>query len=173
MKPAMNPDLGHVLLFTGGDPIAALVKWQSRSEYSHAALLLPGGARVIESYPFYGVRSRELTAKDWEKVHAYAVPGMTGEQWCVAVAFAEAQLGNGYDWRNVLRFVSRLPATENNRWFCSELVFADLEYSYRKVLEMEAEYVDPGHLPTSPLLRRDVQFERLMAEALAAEDGED
>jgi hypothetical protein len=172
MKNNTNEPVGYVLLFTGGDPIAAIVKWQSRSEYSHAALLIPGTTTVIESYPFYGVRKRELTAKDWERVHAFAVPGMTVRQWNDARTYAELQLGKGYDWRNVLRFVSRLPARENDRWFCSELVFGVLERSYRRVLQMAAEYVDPGHLPTSPLLQRDVTFERVMAEALQPEHAE-
>jgi len=170
MNAETNKPVGYVLLFTGGDPIAMLVKWQSRSMYSHAAMLIPGTTTVIESYPFYGVRKRVLTARDWERVHAYAVPGMTPRQWAAARQWAELQLGKWYDWRNVLRFVSRLPGRVNDRWFCSELVFAALERSYRRVLQTAAEYVDPGHLPTSPLLQRDVTFERLMAEALTTEE---
>lgn len=164
------PDnLGFVLLFTGGDPIAAVVKWQSRSRYSHAALLIPGTCTVIESYPFHGVRKRRLTAKDWEQVHAYAVTGMTAAQWVAAVQFAESQVGKGYDWRNVFRFVDRVPARENDRWFCSELVFAAVAKAFRRLLQMQAEYVSPGHLPTSPLTVRDEVFERMMLEALTLE----
>lgn len=162
---------GRVLLFTGGDPIAAIVKWQSRSHYSHAALLIPGTNTVIESYPFKGVRKRQLTARDWERIHAYAVPGMTGKQWSACIQFAESQLGMGYDWRNVFRFVSRIPARENQRWFCSELVFQAIEKVYLRVLMMDASYVNPGHLGASPYLRRDEAFEARMLEFLT--DGED
>lgn len=167
-----HPDTtcGRVLLFTGGDPIAAVVKWQSRSHYSHAALLIPGTNRVIESYPFRGVRERELTSKDWERVHAYEVPGMTAGMWDAACAFAQSQMGCGYDWRNVLRFVTRIPGRENGRWFCSELVFKALEKSYLRVLQMSAEYVNPGHLAASPYLLRDTEFELDMLEALSAEE---
>lgn len=160
---------GRVLLFTGGDPIAALVRWQSRSHYSHAALLIPGTTTVIESYPFRGVRKRELTAKDWERIHAYRVPDMTVKQWAGAVQFCESQMGMGYDWRNVLRFVSRVPARENNRWFCSELVFEAIRRTYRRVLNMSAEYVNPGHLADSTLMERDEAFEAAMLETLNEE----
>lgn len=161
---------GRVLLFTGGDPIAAIVKWQSRSHYSHAALLIPGTNTVIESYPFKGVRKRTLTAKDWERIHAYEVPGMTGQQWRECIEFAEAQIGMGYDWRNVVRFVSRVPARENRRWFCSELVFKAIEQAYLRVLMMSAGYVNPGHLAASPYLRRDEQTEHLMLQHLSDEE---
>lgn len=155
---------GRVLLFTGGDPIAAIVKWQSRSHYSHAALLIPGTNTVVESYPFQGVRVRKLTPKDWQRIHAYEVPGMTGRQWEGCIDFARSQCGAGYDWRNVFRFVSRIPARQNHRWFCSELVFEAIAKVYLRILQMDAAYVNPGHLAASPYLRRDEAFEAAMRE---------
>ena len=153
---------GHILLFTGGDFISWIVKWQSRSHYSHAALRIPGTNRVIESYPGKGVRERELTAKDWEKIHAYEVTGMTAEQWAEAVEFCQSQLGMPYDWRSVFKFMTRTPARENGKWFCSELVFRAIERTYIRLLQMTAEYVNPGHLGASPYLRRDDAFELSM-----------
>lgn len=66
--------------------------------------------------------------------------------------------------RNVLRFVSRLPGRDNRRWFCSELVFKAIEKTHLRVLQMTAEYVDPGHLATSPYLMRDEPFELMVQE---------
>ena len=157
------PTLGRVLLFTGGDCIASLVKWQSRSHYSHVALLIPGTNTVIESYPFKGVRKRELTAKDWDHIHAYEITGMTARQWDKAIQFCESQLGKGYDWRNVFRFISRVPARENDRWFCSEIAFRAIEEAGLRLLNMAAHYVNPGHIPASTYARRDEAFEAMMA----------
>ena len=84
--------LGKVLLFKGGDWISWVVKWQSRSIYSHAALLIPGTLTCIESYPGVGVRKRELTAEDFGRADIYDVEGMTPEMWQVAIEFAEKQL---------------------------------------------------------------------------------
>ncbi len=155
---------GHVLLFTGGDFISWIVKFQTRSHYSHAALRIPGTNRVIESYPGKGVRERELTAKDWERIHAYEVIGMSPKQWVDAVEFCQSQLGKPYDWRSVFKFMTRTPAHENGKWFCSELVFRAIERAYIRLLQMTAEYVDPGHLGTSPHLQRDSDFELAMKE---------
>lgn len=169
--PAHEPT-GRILLFTGGDPIAAVVKWQSRSHYSHAALLIPGTNSVIESYPFRGVRKRALGRKDWERIHAYEVEGMDGKQWAAAIQFCETQLGMPYDWRSVLKFVTRTPARENGKWFCSELCFKAIENVYRRLLQMKAEYCNPGHLAASPFTRRDEAFELSMQQFYSDEEEE-
>jgi uncharacterized protein YycO len=52
---------------------------------------------------------------------------MDAAQWQEAVDFATARIGQGYDWRNVFRFLTRIPGRENQRWFCSELVFKAIE----------------------------------------------
>lgn len=161
---------GHVLLFTGGDFISWIVKFQSRSHYSHAALRIPGTNRVIESYPGKGVRERELTAKDWEKIHAYEVTGMTPEQWDSAIQFCQSQLGMPYDWRSVFKFMTRTPAKENGKWFCSELVFKAIEKVGVRLLQMYAEYVNPGHLGASPYLVRDAAFELTMQQFYSEEE---
>ena len=95
---------------------------------------------------------------------------MTPRMWDAACAFAENQIGASYDWRSVLKFVTRTPAKENGKWFCSELVFKALEVSYLRPLQMKAEYVNPGHLPASPYLRRDERFELAMLQALTPDD---
>ena len=67
-----------------------------------------------------------------------------------------------YDWRSVFKFMTRIPARENGKWFCSELVFRAIEKTYMRLLQMKAEYVNPGHLGASPYLRRDDAFELSM-----------
>ncbi len=141
-----------VLLFKGGDCISWLVKVQSRSQYSHAALLLPNG-RCLESYPGKGVRTRDLTSEDWARIDAFDVQGITEEQWAHAAAFALSQLGMPYDWVSVLRFVDKLPARDNGRWFCSELVFKAIAEGGIRLLErITSAEVSPQHLAVSPLL---------------------
>lgn len=164
----MHP--ARILLFTGGDPISLVVKWQTRSAYSHAAILLPDSNTVIESYPFAGVRKRTLTQKDWRRIHAFEVIGMSESQWRQAIAFAESRLGCGYDWRNVLRFVTRIPGRENRRWFCSELVHEAVASSFGRLLIKKSCEVDPGDLPASPLLRRDEALELAMHEFYSNDD---
>jgi len=149
----MNQLLGKVLLFKGGNPISWIVKKQSRSIYSHAALLIPGTKSCIESFPGVGVRIRQLTDKDWTEIDLYDVRGMSPEMWASAIDFARKQIGMSYDWWSVLRFVSKSAARDNNRWFCSELCHKAISEAGIRLLErIPSAEVAPAHLAISPLL---------------------
>ena len=139
-----------ILLFRGRGPVSALIRWQTRSQYSHAALLLQDGS-VIEAWQGGGVRRKWL--RDWVGVDILSVPGMTDEQWHQAIAFARAQIGLRYDWRGVFRFVSRRRAPGDDRWFCSELVYAACRSAGVDLLrDTDPAEVSPGMLARSPLL---------------------
>lgn len=148
LNSAMS-SIGKVLLFKGGDPISWLVKFQTRSIYSHAAILIPGTMQCIESYPGVGVRIRTITSAD--SIDFFDVKGMTEEQWKTAIDYAMKQIGKGYDWRGVFRFVSGVPAKENNKFFCSEFVFKVIEVSGIQMLNrISAADVSPGMIGISP-----------------------
>lgn len=146
-------NLGKVLLFKGGDPISWVVQWQTRSIYSHVALLEPDGRYCVESFPGEGVRRRVLTEADWKRIDAYDVKGMTPERWNFAIQYCLNQAGMGYDWWSVLRFVSKRTAKENKKWFCSELVHKALAEAGVRLLErIPSSEVAPAHIAISPLL---------------------
>lgn len=158
-----HPSLGEgrVLLFRGTGLIGWLIKWQTRSPYSHAALLYPDGRTVIEAREFRGVRHHVLTAKEWATVDAFEVTSMDAEQWAAAFAKAESMLGQGYDYWAVLKFVSRRPARQNGRWFCSELVCNVLASVGCALLErMPCHETHPGHLRLSPKMRGPVNLQQ-------------
>jgi uncharacterized protein YycO len=150
MKRPIAPNEPAILLFRGRGILSTLIRWQSRGKYSHAAILLPNG-RIVESWQGSGVRIKKL--KDWRDIDAFAVPGMTTAQWDDAIEFAIGQVGKGYDYLGVLRFVSRRPSPENERWFCSELVFDALRHAGVDLFErIEGWAVSPGLLEISPRL---------------------
>lgn len=140
---------GHVLLFRGIGAISAMIRWQTRGPYSHAALLYPDGRRIIEAW-HTGVRSKLLTS--WAGVDAFEVPGI--HDWTTVFAFAEAQLGKRYDFVSVLRFLDRARAKDNQKWFCSELVYSALATQLRVLSRIDAANVSPTHLSWSPFLVR-------------------
>lgn len=146
-----SDDTVKILLFRGGDCISWLVKAQTRSPYSHAALLAACGCCVIESYPFAGVRMRKLTAQDIARIDAFDVPGITQDQWQAARAFAYTQMGRPYDIISVLRFVDKLPASENGKWFCSEIVHESFVQVGHPLLErINSAEVSPAMIAWSP-----------------------
>jgi uncharacterized protein YycO len=137
-----------ILLFHGRGLISTLIRWQSRGDYSHAALLMPDG-QIVESWQGAGVRVKTLG--DWEGIHRYTIPGMTSDQWDDAIAYALAQVGSGYDYLGVLRFITRHPSPANDRWFCSELVYTALRHAGVDLFQrIEPWAVSPGLLAISP-----------------------
>lgn len=142
----------RVLLFRSTGWGARLIQWQTRSPYSHAAI--GRGSQLVESIQGVGVRQRRWSAA--ENVDAFAVPDLTDAQWHRAWEFSQLHLGEDYDWRGVLRFVSRIEhSSKRPLWFCSELVFAALAHAGLPVLaRTKASHVSPAMLALSPLLIR-------------------
>ena len=140
-----------ILLFKGRGIVSTLIRWQSRGQYSHAALLMPDG-RIVESWHGDGVRVKTLT--DWEGIDAFTIHVMPEAAWDDAIQFALDQVGNGYDYKGVARFVSRRRHYDNvEKWFCSELVFAALEsVGYAPFHRIEPWAISPGMLCVSPML---------------------
>lgn len=142
-----------IILFKGMGTIASLIKWQSRSEYSHAAILFEDGV-LYEAREFEGVRKLLSTAVDYGQAIAFGVPAETNV--ASVRAFMERQLGKRYDYGSILRFITRQQQhrTDSGRWFCSELVFAAVQKGGVDLLSrVEPWAVSPGLLTLSPLLK--------------------
>lgn len=99
--------------------------------------------------PFIGVRRRPFWT-DISDIDFFVVTGVYNNTR--AVEFLDAQLGAGYDWFGILRFLPRWRKS-NDRWFCSELVFEALRRSGITLLRgIPATKVTPGALACSPFL---------------------
>lgn len=144
-----------ICLHRGTGAISRLIRWQTRSEYSHASMIL-GSGLFIEAREFIGVRAlQSLTAPAGEEVDLFHVE-MSATQMEEAADFALAQLGKPYDYTMVARFVSRRDASRasSGKWFCSELVYASLQVAGVSLLrDTQPWEVSPGLLARSPLLR--------------------
>lgn len=148
----MMDDNGYdpcILLFRGRGLISWAIRFQTRGQYSHAAIRLRDG-RIVEAWQGAGVRVKTLT--DWDGVEAFGVQGMTGDMWDDAIDFALSQVGKGYDYRNVWRFVSRRPAAINNKWFCSELVCESLRQVSCGIVRCPTPEIFPSMIGWSPLV---------------------
>lgn len=143
-----------ILLYRGVSLVSRAIRWQTRSEYSHAAWMLPDGS-VIEAWRS-GVRhvpSPFVNHSPGTEIDVYAVDGLTSRQARDVRDFLLAQVGRGYDWLSVLRFVSRREGA-SSRWFCSELVHAALAEAGVELLRGPSWQFAPGHLAWSPLVSR-------------------
>lgn len=133
--------------------VSSLIKLQTRSDFSHASLVLPDDT-VLEAMQFQGVVHGRKVQSAKEVVELYRVP-FTPEQQASALAFARRQIGKGYDYTMVARFVTRRPESRatTGKWFCSELVYAAFAHAGALLFrDTEAWEVSPGLLARSPLL---------------------
>lgn len=202
-----DPLCAYVLLYKGTRLHSRLIRWQTFSDYSHAAMVLPmpplpvpdpaysvarreeyiasveaipaipvGDVKQLQAFGRYidliaspththllfeavegvGVQVRPVspvhdigTQVDWRRLDA------TPEQFQAMRVFAIRQLGKGYDWSSVFRFISR---REHNRsslgkWFCSEYVDETANQGGIDLLaRRHSSQVNPGMLDLSPRL---------------------
>jgi hypothetical protein len=165
-----------IALHRGSSWIGKLIEWQTRSHYSHAALVFiaPGEemehtadrnrparlCEVVESREFHGVRVTEGIIREPDTaVDLFSVSGpdgpMSQDQTSRLREFAHQHIGKPYDYLSVARFISRRSESihSKEKWFCSEFVFAAFQAAGLNLLrDTEAWEVSPGLLSKSPLL---------------------
>jgi len=147
-------DRVRIALFRGRGLMSALIRWQTWSDYSHAALVLPDGS-IIEAWQGLGAGVRRKWVNDWEGIDVFDVDWLSKEKSTEVEAFARLQIGKRYDYLGVLRFLNRRKVVSNGRWFCSELVFeAFMLEGIELLARTNSSRVSPGLLARSPLLRK-------------------
>jgi uncharacterized protein YycO len=147
-----------VLSYSGKGPMSKLIKWQTRSKYSHSAIMISNGFSTLmfESNP------PEVTQLLGEPAIVRAESAVSILHPTVEVdedrmfRWLTKQVGKKYDKTMVVRFVTRKQETRKSRekWFCSELVYAAFKHVGVDLFrDTEPWEVSPGMLARSPLLR--------------------
>jgi len=147
-----------VLLYRGSGFIGRAIRWQTRSPYSHAAIVV--NQWVYEAREFKGVIKRPLRESDLDEAVWFNVKPFPSEKFSALVQWMESQVGKKYDYLMVLRFISRRQETREStgKWFCSEFVFAALQKIGVLLFNHTEPYeVSPGLLPRSLRLELDAE----------------
>ena len=153
----------RIALVKGTGLICRFIRWQTRSEFSHAAILDSNG--VVYEAATTGVRSWRAISTDDEGIYAALKRKFgaeleilnvetTPDQERAVLQFLWRQLSKRYDFTMVFRFLTREQEARSstNKWFCSELVFAAFQKAGINLLErIEPWEVSPGLLAYSPL----------------------
>jgi len=114
--------------YRGISTVSWVIRGQTRSLWSHTAPILPDFS-VVEAWHKVGVdhvdegdliinlskNHKPGTIVDLFKIEA------TATQNDDFAAFLLDQVGMPYDFSSVFRFVIHKPASENGKWFCSEV----------------------------------------------------
>jgi uncharacterized protein YycO len=133
--------------------MSALIRWQTRSVYSHAALVLPDGS-LVEAWQGLGAGVRRKRLECWKGIDVFDIEGLDekGSANIDLVACRWSEAGIRYDYWSVLRFLSRRKPSNNNRMFCSELVESIVRLATGKGLisdRIPEACIAPGHLAFS------------------------
>jgi len=154
----------YLQLHKGTSFFSRLIRWQTRSPYSHASVWFAddselGTGVVIESMEGHGVRKIpadwHAAARQAGTIMLYRVPSLTDGQIATILSFMHGEIGKKYDWAAVFKFVTRRKHAHDDKWFCSELVFeAFKEAGVALLNNTEAWAVWPGQLAHSPLVER-------------------
>lgn len=140
----------QILLMSGNGFVSKLIKFQSWGDVSHAAILLEQDL-LVEAWQGKGVRYKII--QDWKNVRRFEITQPFSE--LELRLFISKQIGKKYDYRGVARFLTRNDTEkENEKWFCSELVFKAFEIAGLKLLErIPPARVSPQQLLYSPYLK--------------------
>lgn len=136
--------------------IPALIRWQTRSKYTHAAIQVC--SEVWESVGS-GVKVSYETEfrRHYKGLYDSFYVDASTDQEAIARKFLNKQTGKPYDFTMIIRFLTRQQETRESRgkWFCSELVYAALTKAGVKVLSrIEPWQVSPAMLSYSPALKK-------------------
>ena len=169
---------GDILLCKGNDLIARLIKWGTRSQYSHVAVIASAKlGLVIEAVPKGGVRA--IYYKNLKSPHEiYRVKPEYLFQHEGVVSYLITTLARAYDFRSVIRLGWKLglrrlrllkllglkmlrckasadALQEDEDYFCSELCYK--AFYFGGGLDIvphvdSAETTSPGDIANSPIL---------------------
>jgi len=112
---------------------------------------------MVEAWQGKGVRSKPAPKASEDDV-AILHATMSADQSFQMDKFLSEQTGKRYDYRGVLRFISRSKVRSNDRWFCSELVVSAFQaVGINLLARIESGKVSPQLLWHSPLLEKQEQ----------------
>ena len=107
-----------------GNFINGIVRWWTKSVYSHAEIVLPDGITWIGISPFLKskVASRKKIIIDYSEWDFVDI-NINQEQLDIIMEFFEDTEGHGYDWIGML-LSQFLPCKikHKKRWYCSEWI---------------------------------------------------
>lgn len=102
-----------------------LIRFVTHGPYSHCELVFSDGRWFSSSPRDGGVRFKYIQPKPdaWDYFEIPINPSQELEMYM----FCQSQVGCGYDWVGVARFVLPVLQPSKRRWFCSEICVAALQ----------------------------------------------
>lgn len=143
-----------ILAYKGISWISKAIRWQTRSKYSHIAIEFDDGS-VIEAWHIGGVRRNDTfrtVHSPKTEVDVFEIVGRYDEK--KVLDFLKMQIGHKYDFRSIVRFITRKSSSVSPNWFCSELANeAFKEGGLALLARISSSHLSPRDIAISPALR--------------------
>ena len=118
-------------------------------EWSHCIIEVNGNwyqAKMLHGVVCTNKEEEAIKGQDvWED----RIIECTEEEFFKAEEFLKAQVGKPYDWggAKMLPFIKSEGWQKDNKWFCSELVYATyIVMGFQPFIEKYAKHISPQHL---------------------------
>jgi uncharacterized protein YycO len=144
------------LAFYKGKSITSrLIRWKTRGEYSHVAVIFDDG-RVLEAWQGTNsvrwIKSLSDGHTPGTEVVIFDIDAPVNEE--AALKFAESQIDKPYGYRTILKFLTNTSGDNKDAWICSEIALAICIAGGAPLLaRVDAYKISPVTLSWSPLLK--------------------
>lgn len=121
----------------------SLIRKATFSRWNHTAIELSEGL-IYDSTFANGVANWSYPEwrKNYSDVKSYDLV-VTHDMWLEMMDFTKHQLGKSYDWTAIPALPFRANWSEEDKWFCSELVFMILKHGGFPVPDIQGYRVTP------------------------------
>lgn len=141
--------------YKGKSIISRLIRWKTRGEYSHVAVMFDDG-RILEAWQGTNsvrwIKSLSDGHTAGTVVDIYDIDALVMED--AALKFAESQIGKQYGYRTILKFLSNTSGDDKDEWICSEIALAiAIAGGVPLLARVDAYKISPAMLSWSPLLK--------------------
>jgi uncharacterized protein YycO len=152
---------GDIVFCRNAGIISKLIRWRTLGRWSHVGIIAGfvqgkvGHVPIVLSAQGKGITDEPLY--EWPKDKAFLrVRDITDTQVDAALDFADLQRGKPYDFCGLVDFLTFRKHQREDRWFCSELVFAALRHAGIDLFggRKDKAFVSPGDIYENPLLEQ-------------------
>ena len=127
-----------------GNFIDKIIRIITNSKYSHCELLLPDG-RMFSSDGWDNGKVRYTTQYNLDNWDILTFD-IKDSELATLISWCDHKIGLQYDWLGVTRFIIPFIKQDPDKWFCSEIVCAGLEFIGRINKSIKTYRVSPKSL---------------------------
>jgi len=146
----------NIIFYKGKSFFSRLIRWKTSSEYSHCEIINnfdDNGFSTFGALPNKGV---QFAGINWHKKGTeYDIfeTEVTKTQFEEFRQYLTKQYKKKYDYLGVLGFIDSRVKQDDNKWFCSELVYKSLKHIEIELFNRDIKFPSPSLVSISPLLK--------------------